>query len=255
MTTRSFPQLDRLIETQRTVTTTSLVTPDNLVLHYDHHNGGSLGGQDWAAIVQNDSMSSTRKSIPTDPLSRMQGATSIEFGSSVDLDDLRIPFKRRQGQRPILDISPIGFHITMEDGRIVEFVRTGDQLFSLDWDLDPTQTVITGDASLAIGHGRTRIEFLVDQTPVQESVTADVDLKVWAAIREMSLRDQIELSSSDVGTFKLTTRRFLVRDDSRFVWAARDTFTLDGVGYRVDGVTDAVNRGGHKWLLADTLQA
>ena len=255
MTTRAFPQLDRIIATQRTVTTISTVIPSNLVLHYNHHNGGSLGGQDWAAIVDNDNMTGTRKSIPTDPLSRMQGATSIEFGSSYDLDDVQIPFKRRQAQRPILDISPLGFHITLEDGRTVEFVRTGDQLFSLDWDLDPTQTVITGDDSLAIGHGRTRIEFLVDPTPVQESVVADVDLKVWAAVREMSLRDQIELSSSGVGTFTLTTRRFLVRDDPRFDWAPRDTFTLDGVRYRVDGVTDAVNRGAHKWLVADTLQA
>ena len=257
MTTRAFPQLDRVITTQRTVTTTSSVTPSNLVLHYNHHNGGSLGSRDWAAIVDNDNMTNTRKSIPTDPLSKMLEATSIEFGSIVDLDDERIPVQRRSGTYSIPGIDPIGFHITLEDGRIIELVRTGEQpsINSLDWSVDPAQVTVTGDDSLAIDHGRTRIELLVDQTPVEESVTADVDLKVWAAIREMSLRDQIELSSSDVGTFTLTTRRFLVRDDPRFDWAPRDTFTLDGARYRVDGITDATNRGAHKWLWADTIQA
>ena len=257
MTTRSFPQLDRIISTQRTVTTTSLVTPDNLVLFYNHHNGGSLGSRDWAAIVPNDNMSSTRKSLPTDLLSRMLSASLIEFGSIVDLDDERIPVQRRSGTYSIPAIDPIGFHITLEDGRIIEFVRTGEQpsINSLEWSVDPTQTVITGDDSLAIDHARARIELKVDQTPVEESVTVDVALKVWAAIREMSLRDQLEIDVSGVGTFNLTSRRFLVRDDPRFDWAARDTFDLDGVHYRVDGVTDASNRGGHKWLLADTLQA
>ena len=256
MTTRgAFPQLDRLITTQRTVTTTTLVTPSNLVLHYNHHNGGSLGGRDWAAIVPNDNMTNTRQSLPTDLLSRMLSASGIEFGSIVDLDDERIPVKRRSGTYSIPDIDPIGFHVTLEDGRIIELVRTGEQpsINSLDWSVDPTQTVITGDDSLAIEHGRTRIELKVDQTPVEQSETGDVDLKVWATVRELSLRDQLQLEIGGAGTFTLATRRFLVRDDPRFDWSPRDTFRLDGVRYYVDGVTDATNRGGHKWLLADTL--
>ena len=132
----------------------------------------------------------------------MQGATSIVFGSSFDLDDRAD--SRTETIRDVFDTSqfltspPLVSISRWKTDGLVEFVRTGEQpsINSFPWNgsVDPTQTVITGDDSLAIDHARARIELKVDQTPVEESVTADVALKVWAAIREMSLRDQITLS-------------------------------------------------------------
>ena len=78
--------------------------------------------------------------------------------------------------------------------------------------------------------------------------TSTTEVKVWAARRDFTSRDQLNIAPGQF--FELSDTRVIVRAEGP-AWDVGDTFTLEGESYTVRGVSQ-LGRSRHLELLART---
>ena len=80
--------------------------------------------------------------------------------------------------------------------------------------------------------------------------TSTTEVKVWAARRDFTSRDQLNITPGQL--FELSDSRFIVRAEGP-AWAVNDTFTLEGDTFTVRGVNELLGRSRFLELLARSI--